>query len=64
MRAQINLSDEMVNKLDMYAKVLGMSRSALCAYFIGQGVMGLDKANDTIASIGQSIFSEEAQHLK
>lgn len=63
MRAQINLSDEMVNKIDMYAKVLGMSRSALCAFFIGQGVMGLDKANDTIVSIGQSILTDEAQHL-
>ena len=44
MRVQVNISDDMVNKLDMYASKMGVSRSALCSVLIGQAVMGYDKA--------------------
>lgn len=62
MRIQVNLSDEMVEKVDAYASVMGMSRSSLCAYFIGQSVMGLDKANSTIASFGESVVEMMKNH--
>lgn len=39
MRVQVNISDEMVNRLDVIAKQMGVSRSALCSMLIGQGVM-------------------------
>jgi len=55
MRIQINLSDEMVGKVDAYATIMGMSRSSLCAYFIGQSIMGLDRANNTITQFGESV---------
>lgn len=48
MRLQITISDEIVEKIDKYAKMLGISRSAICATWIGQGVMGYDKANEMI----------------
>ena len=44
MRVQVNLSDEMVCKVDLYAKKMGVSRSALCSMLIGQGIMSYDKS--------------------
>lgn len=43
MRVQVNVSDELVAQLDEYAKAVGLSRSALCGYFIGQGMFSLQK---------------------
>lgn len=33
MRIQVNLSDEMVSKVDYYSQKMGVSRSALCSIF-------------------------------
>lgn len=44
MKVQVNVSDDLVKKIDDYAKMMGVSRSSLCAVFIGQGVMGYEKA--------------------
>lgn len=43
MKAQVNLSNELVEKLDKYSEFIGVSRSALCGMLIGQGIIGLDK---------------------
>lgn len=43
MRIQVNVNDDLVEELDAYAKSVGMSRSSLCAYFIGQGMYGIKK---------------------
>jgi len=43
-KLQINVSDELCERIDKYAKMMGQPRSALCAVWIGQGVMGFDKA--------------------
>lgn len=48
MRIQVNLSDEMVEKLNDYSKMLGVPRSSLCAVWLGQAVAGIDKAMSTI----------------
>lgn len=44
MKLQVTANDEMVKKLDKYANTMSVSRSALCAMLIGQGLAGLDKA--------------------
>ena len=44
MRVQVNLSDGMVERVDSYAKLMGVSRSALCSMLIGQGVMNFEKS--------------------
>ena len=44
MRVQVNVSDDMVQRLDSYARKMGVSRSALCSVLIGQGIMGFDNA--------------------
>lgn len=55
MRVQVNLSDEMVNKVDMYAHKMGVSRSALCSVLVGQGIMNFDTSADILAVIGQKL---------
>lgn len=55
MRVQVNLSDEMVNKVDMYAHKMGVSRSALCSVLIGQGIMNFDTSTDILTAIGQKL---------
>lgn len=42
MRVQVNLSEEMVENVDKYAKQMGVSRSALCSILIGQGIMSYE----------------------
>lgn len=34
----VKLSNESINNLDIIAKKLGMSRSSLIAYYVGQGI--------------------------
>lgn len=48
MRVQVNLNDELVKRIDNYAKMIGVTRSSLCAVYIGQGVLGYDKAFEMI----------------
>ena len=55
MRVQVNLSDEMVCKVDLYAKKMGVSRSALCSMLVGQGIMGYDKSMDIISLLGDKL---------
>lgn len=43
MKVQVNLSDELVSKIDSFAKAMGVSRSALCGVWIGQTVMSMEK---------------------
>lgn len=64
MRVQVNLSDEMVEKVDGYAKKMGVSRSALCSMLVGQGIMSYDKSMDIISvlgdKLGDSLLAEKA----
>lgn len=55
MRVQVNVDDEMVKKIDLYAKKMGVTRSALCSVFIGQGIMGYDKSFEILDRYGQSL---------
>ena len=41
-KVQINLNADMVEKIDKYADKIGMTRSGLCSYWIGQGFMSMD----------------------
>lgn len=55
MRVQINLSDEMVEKVDSYALKMGVSRSALCSMLVGQGIMGYDRSMDLLSILGDKL---------
>lgn len=54
MKVQVNLSDELVARIDDYAKQMGVSRSALCGVWIGQAVISLDNALD----VSKNAFKE------
>jgi metal-responsive CopG/Arc/MetJ family transcriptional regulator len=64
MRVQVNLSDEMVGKVDAYARKMGVSRSALCSMLVGQGIMSYDKSMDLLTligdKVGNSLLAEKA----
>ena len=58
MRVQVNVADEMVERIDYYAKKLGVSRSSLCSVLIGQGIMGYDKAFELASEFVQKSFDD------
>lgn len=60
MRIQVNLSDDIVGKLDLYAKKIGVSRSAFCAMSIGQTVMSYEKSFDIVKEIGEKALAENS----
>lgn len=64
MRLQVNANEQMVAKLDKYAEMMAVSRSALCSMLIGQGLMGLDRScgilSDLGNRLGDSLMAEKA----
>jgi hypothetical protein len=55
MKLQVNVNDDLVKQIDEYAALMGVSRSALCAMFIGQGILTYNKSFKLIDDIGQKI---------
>jgi metal-responsive CopG/Arc/MetJ family transcriptional regulator len=55
MRLQVNVADDMVDRVDFYAKKMGVSRSALCSVAIGQYVLGMDKSMDILTAISDKV---------
>lgn len=58
MKLQVLVSDEMCEKIDTYAKEIGVSRSAFCAMLIGQGVRGFDKSTEILQDLKEKLISE------
>lgn len=42
-RLQVSVSNELVERIDNYAKMIGVGRSALCAIWIADGLAEYDK---------------------
>lgn len=63
MRLQINIADSMVEQIDYYAKEMGVSRSALCATFIGQGVMAYNTSFSVLRDAGEQIVNASKEEL-
>lgn len=57
-RITITCSSEQIAKLDAYATKMGMNRSALCAYFIGQGLLTMDKAYGVLDKFADSLSDD------
>ena len=64
MKVQININDDIVKRIDEYAKSLGISRSACCAMWLGQAVQSVEKQNKMLEKTGLSIVDLLAQELE
>ena len=61
MRVQINLNDELVKKIDEYAAAIGQNRSSVCAMWIGQAALGIEKATQTLEKMGVDVAKALAE---
>lgn len=57
-RVQVNISDEMVVKIDEYARKMGVSRSALCSVLVGQGIMNYERSADLLQVISDKVLEQ------
>lgn len=64
MRVQVNVSDDLVKKIDEYAKVMGVSRSALCSVWIGQSAMSYEQSLSIVKQMGDRFGDKLEQALK
>lgn len=51
----------MVARVDAYAHKMGVSRSALCSMFVGQGIMAYDRSMDVITLLGEKLIDDASQ---
>ena len=58
-RIMITVSDEMAMKIEFYASKMGIPQSALCAQFVGQAIMGYDKAYNLIDDMAKKMIDKE-----
>lgn len=61
MRVQINLNDDLVKKIDDYAAAIGQNRSSVCAMWIGQAALGIEKATQTLERMGVDVAKALAE---
>lgn len=64
MRVQVNLSEQMVERINNYAEQMGVSRSALCSMLISQGIMSYDKSFDMIQSLDDRVGDDLSRLAK
>lgn len=54
-RVNIALSNSMNERIDNISSQLGMTRSQLCTYFIGQGCISFEKSIAALGQIGERV---------
>lgn len=64
MKVQVTLNDELVKRIDKYADTIGLSRSACCAYWIGQAVLSMDKSLDVLDKMGVDLAAAIDEQTK
>lgn len=57
-RTMISCSGDQIAKLDAYSKKIGIPRSALCVYFISQGLLRMDKTCELLRRVSSEISDE------
>ena len=55
MRVQINLNEDLVKKIDDYAAAIGQNRSSVCAMWIGQAALGIEKTTQALERMGVDV---------
>ena len=65
MRIQVNFSDDMVKRIDLYANSWGLSRSAFIAFVIGQHIYTMERTYKSLDNLPSHILSKEMnKHIK
>lgn len=64
MRIQVNLGPELQEKVDKYASMCGVTRSAFCAMLVSQGVMSYDKGFEILDSLKDKLPGALANDIK
>lgn len=54
-RIYVTVSADMAKRIDYYCEKMGLTRSAYCAYVIGQQVMSMDKALGVVDQMGLAL---------
>ena len=62
-RMQVNVNDEMLEKIDFYCQKLSVGRSALSSMLIGQGLAGLDQAFGLLSDVQSEMKSKVLEQL-
>ena len=60
LRININVSEDVIARLDSIAHGYGMNRSQLCTFFIGQGVRSVEMQNQAAAALGPQLAQQLA----
>lgn len=60
-RIYVTVSTEMASRIDFYRERMGLSRSAFCAYLVGQGVMSMDKAMGVVDKMSDIMVVKAAE---
>ena len=48
MKLYLNINDEMMERIEYYAKKMGTTKSAMCSMLIGQSIMSFDKTFEAL----------------
>lgn len=62
-RIYVTVSADMAERIDFYREKMGLTRSAYCAYIIGQGVMSMDKAMGIWDEMGKAIVEKTSDKV-
>lgn len=57
-KMQVIISEEMKERLEKYCKITGVSMSAMCNVFIGQGLMAYEKSFDIMDALKSKMLSQ------
>ena len=62
-RIYVTVSSDMASRIDFYREKMGLSRSAFCAYLVGNGVMTMDKAMGLLDDMGRVIITQASDAI-
>lgn len=57
-RVTLTMSEELDNKVTMYAKAMGLTRGQLITSIVGQHILALDKSMEVIDRVGTAALKD------
>lgn len=63
-RVSMTISKDMMARVDYYRQPMGLTRSMFCSYLIGQGLLGLERAQGIMDGVAAEAARQAAAMLK